>query len=125
MYRKPYSNPYAFEEEVNKQMKEMLEQGIVRHSDSPYCSPIWMVPKKADASGKKKLRVVIDCRNLHEVTISDKLPIPKMEEILEKLGRSQYFTTLDLAKGFHQIEMDEGSIAKTAFSTKHGHFEYP
>jgi len=47
-----------------------------------------------------------------------------MGEILDKLGRCQYFTTIDLAKGFHQIQMDENSIAKTAFSTKHGHYEY-
>jgi len=47
-----------------------------------------------------------------------------MDEILDKLGRCQYFTTIDLAKGFHQIQMETASIAKTAFSTKHGHCEY-
>jgi len=67
---------------------------------------------------------VVDYRNLNEITINDKFPIPNMDEILGKLGKCQYFTTIDLAKGFHQIEMDPKSIPKTAFSTKHGHYEY-
>lgn len=104
-------------------MKEIIEQGIIRKSNSPYCSPIWIVPKKSDASGKAKFRIVIDYRKLNEITV-DKYPIPVMDEILDKLGRSQYFTTIDLVKGFHQIQMDENSIQKTAFSTKNGHYEY-
>ncbi|XP_044572124.1 uncharacterized protein LOC123257372, partial [Drosophila ananassae] len=75
-------------------------------------------------SGKKKFRIVIDYRSLNEITIDDKYPIPVMDEILDKLGKCQYFTTIDLAKGFHQIQMDENSISKTAFSTKNGHYEY-
>jgi len=54
IYRKPYKYPQIFDEEVNKQINEMIEQGIIRKSKSPYCSPIWMVPKKSDASGKPK-----------------------------------------------------------------------
>ncbi|KAH8237153.1 hypothetical protein KR038_005529, partial [Drosophila bunnanda] len=104
-YRKPYKYPQSVDQEVNKQIKEMIEQGIIRKSKSPYCSPIWVVPKKADASGKPKFRLVVDYRNLNEITINDKFPIPKMDEILDKLGRYQYFTTIDLAKGFHQIQM--------------------
>lgn len=102
----------------------MIRQGIIRKSKSPYCSPIVMVPKKRDASGIPKFRMAIDYRGLNEITINDKFPIPNMDEILDKLGKCQYFTTLDLAKGFHQIEMDPDSIQKTAFSTKKGHYEY-
>ncbi|CAD7002024.1 unnamed protein product [Ceratitis capitata] len=61
---------------------------------------------------------------LNEVTIDDKCPIPNIDEILKKLGRSQYFTTLDLAKGFHQIEIEEEDIHKTAFSVEGGHYEF-
>ncbi|XP_039969682.1 uncharacterized protein LOC120781526 [Bactrocera tryoni] len=102
----------------------MLEQGLIRESNSPYNSPTWVVPKKSDASGKAKYRVVIDYRKLNEITIPDRFPIPNMDEILGKLGKCQYFTTIDLARGFHQIEMDSESIQKTAFSTKRGHYEY-
>jgi len=80
--------------------------------------------KKSDASGKPKFRLVVDYRNLNENAINDKFPILRMDEILDKLGRCQYFTTINLAKGFHQIQMEPESIAKTAFSTKHGHYEY-
>jgi len=80
----------------------MIEQKIIRKSKSPYCSPIWIVPKKIDASGKPKFRLVIDYRSLNEITIDDKFPIPVMDEILGKLGRCQYFTTIDLAEGFHK-----------------------
>nr|XP_049466988.1 uncharacterized protein LOC125908330 [Anopheles coluzzii] len=102
----------------------MLKTGVIQPSSSPYSSPIWVVPKKTDASGKKKIRVVIDYRKLNEKTIDDKFPIPQIEDILDSLGKSQYFTTLDLKSGFHQIEMDPKHSAKTAFSTDKGHFEF-
>jgi len=80
----------------------MMEQGIIRKSKSPYCSTICIVPKKSDASGKPKFRLVVDYRNLNEITIDDKFPIPRMDKILNKLRRCQYFTTI----GFHQIQME-------------------
>lgn len=124
IYSKIYRFPKVHEEEVEKQTKEMLLQGIIRPSNSAYNSPIWVVPKKIDNSGKQKWRIVVDYRRLNEVTIDDKFPIPNIESIFDKLGRAQYFTTLDLAKGFHQILVDEKDRAKTAFSTPQGHFEY-
>ncbi|GBP10217.1 Retrovirus-related Pol polyprotein from transposon 297 [Eumeta japonica] len=80
--------------------------------------------RKADASGKTKWRLVIDYRKLNEVTVDDRYPIPNIDEILDKLGRCQYFTTLDLAKGFHQIEIKEEDIHKTAFTVEGGHYEF-
>lgn len=82
------------------------------------------MPKKDDASGLKKWRLVVDYRKLNEKTIDDRFPIPNIEEILDKLGRCMYFTTLDLAKGFHQVEIDERDIHKTAFSVEGGHYEF-
>jgi len=124
IYSKQYPLAQAHEIEVDNQVQEMLNQGLIRESNSPYNSPTWVVPKKTDASGKIKYRVVIDYRKLNEITIPDRYPIPNMDEILGKLGKCQYFTTIDLAKGFHQIEMDSESIPKTAFSTNSGHYEY-
>lgn len=124
IYTKNYRYPEVHRNEVNSQIKEMLNQGIIRPSDSPYSAPIWIVPKKKDASGRQKWRIVIDYRKLNEVSVDDKFPIPNMEDIFDKLGKSMYFTTLDLAKGFHQIEIAEEDIRKTAFSTDKGHYEF-
>ncbi len=123
-YNKIYRYPQIHEEEISRQMNEMLRQGIIKESNSPYNSPLWIVPKKQDNSMKKKWRIVIDYRKLNEVTIDDKFPIPHIETILSKLGRAQYFTTLDLAKGFHQVLIKEEDRPKTAFSTPQGHFEF-
>lgn len=123
-YTKSYRYPEIHREEIRKQIDAMLNQGIIRHSYSPWNSPIWIVPKKKDASGKQKWRVVVDYRKLNEKTIDDRYPLPNISDLLDKLGRCQYFTTLDLASGFHQIEIDEESIEKTAFSTEFGHHEF-
>lgn len=124
IFTKTYRYPEIHKQEVKDQVEKMLQQGIIQNSISPWSSPIWIVPKKADASGKKKWRMVIDYRKLNERTIDDKYPLPNIADILDKLGRSQYFTTLDLANGFHQIQMDPNDIQKTAFSTENGHFEF-
>lgn len=124
VYSKMYRYPQVHEEEITRQIQEMIDQHIIRESNSPYNSPLWIVPKKKDNSGKQRWRLVVDYRKLNEVTINDKFPIPNIDGILDKLGRSQYFTTLDLAKGFHQILMNQEDIRKTAFSTSFGHYEY-
>lgn len=124
VYSKIYRYPRVHEKEIEKQIKEMLDQKIIMESTSPYNSPLWIVPKKIDNSGKQKWRIVIDYRKINEITISDKFPIPNIENILDKLGKSQYFTTLDLAKGFHQILVAEKDRRKTAFSIPFGHYEY-
>lgn len=123
-FTKSYRYPFCHKEEVQNQISKMLEQGIVRPSTSPWASPIWIVPKKEDASGHRKWRLVIDYRKLNLKTIDDRYPIPNFTEILDKLGRCQYFTTLDLASGFHQIEVHPEDVQKTAFSVEHGLYEF-
>ncbi|GJQ85498.1 hypothetical protein Trydic_g17524 [Trypoxylus dichotomus] len=102
----------------------MLEDGIIRPSQSPWSSPIWIVPKKLDASGQQKWRIVIDYRKVNEKTIDDRYPLPNINDILDKLGRCNYFTTLDLASGFHQIELQPDPIPKTEFKVENGHYEF-
>jgi len=100
----------------------MLQSEIIRTSVSQWNSPLLVVPKKADASGKPKLRVVVDFRKLNNITIGDSFP-PSITEILDQLGSAKYFTTLDLASGYHQIPMAEQDKRKTAFSIPYGHYE--
>ena len=83
-----------------------------------------MYRKKIDNSGEKKYRIVIDYRKLNEVTLDDKYPLPNIDSILDKLGRAQYFTTLDLAKEYHQILVKKEYREKTAFVTPHGLYEF-
>lgn len=124
VFCKSFRYPYHLKTEIQTQIKKLLDNKIIKPSISPYSSPVWIVPKKIDASGKKKWRLVIDYRKLNDRTIEDKYPLPRIDEILDNLGKSKYFSTLDLAQGFHQIEMDSESIEKTAFSVDNGHWEY-
>lgn len=124
VYTKSYRYPFIHRQEVQEQINKMLEQGIIQPSESAWSSPIWVVPKKADASGKVKWRIVIDFRKLNEKTLDDKYPIPNIADVLDKLGNCLYFTTLDLASGFYQVEMKPEDVPKTAFNVEHGHFEF-
>lgn len=121
---KLYRFPPQHEEEVRRQITEMEQQGIIRKSNSRYSSPLIIIPKKIDNSGKRKYRIVIDYRKLNEVTIDDKFPIFNQNSLLDKLGRAQYFTTIDMSKGYHQISINESDRHKTAFVTPHGLYEF-
>lgn len=124
VHTKSYRYPYVHRQEIRDQISKMLEQNIIRPSDSAWSSPIWVVPKKADASGRRKWRLVVDFRKVNEKTIDDKYPIPNITDVLDKLGKCHYFTTLDLASGFYQVEMDPADIHKTAFNVENGHYEF-
>lgn len=120
IHTKTYRYPEAHKAEVNQQITKVLDQNIIRPSNSPWYSPVWVVPKKQDASGKQKWRLVIDYRKLNEISIGDSYPLPNISELLDQLGHSKYFTTLDLASGFHQIK-----IEKTAFTVPPlGYYEF-
>lgn len=121
---KQYRHPPGHQDIIAEQTSEMLKNNIIEESSSPYNSPLWVVPKKSDASGLKKWRIVTDYRLLNEKTPQDKYPLPNMEDIFDKLGRARYFSALDLHSGFHQIMLDEQSRHKTAFSTPDGHYQY-
>jgi hypothetical protein len=74
--------------------------------------------------GKRKWRLVVDFRKLNEKTIGNAYPLPEITEILGQLGKSKYFSCLDMVMGYHQIELAPAEGLKTAFSTKQGHWEY-
>lgn len=124
VYSKFYPYPIALKEEVENQIEDLLQNGIIRRSRSPYNSPVWIVPKKTDASGKKKFRLVIDYRKLNSITVADRYPIPEINDVLSNLGKNNWFTVIDLKSGFHQIPLKESDMEKTAFSINHGKYEF-
>lgn len=124
LHERQYRIPQTLRTEVDRQVQKMLDEGIVRHSTSPYNAPIVVVPKKSDNSGQRKWRLAVDFRKLNDVIIGDSYPLPNITEIIDQLGNSKYYTPLDLASGYHQIQITEGDKHKTAFSTSHGHLEF-
>ncbi|KAM0735252.1 Retrovirus-related Pol polyprotein from transposon 17.6 [Formica fusca] len=121
---KQYRYPPIHKEEINRQVTKLLKDKIITPSASPFNAPLWIVPKKAAADGKRKWRMVIDFRKLNEKTVGDAYPLPNIVEILDQLGCAKYFSIFDLAQGFHQIPMAPEDQEKTAFSTPYGHYEY-
>ena len=90
----------------------MQNGNVIQPSNSPWASPIVLVQKKDGT-----LRFCIDYRNLNAVTKLDKFPLPRIDDLLDQLGQSQYFTTLDLAAGYWQVKVSDESREKTAFIT--------
>ena len=97
----------------------MQEQGIIYPSSSSWASPVVLVWKK-DGS----LQFCIDYRQLNSVTKSDTFPLPRTDDVLDQLGESKYFSTLDLASGYRQMQEDPQSWEKTAFITHQGLYEF-
>ena len=121
---KPYRLPEAQKQEIRRQVEELRRGGIITESNSPWNSPLLVVPKKTGATGEKGWRLVINYRKVNEKTVGDACPLPDVTEILDQLGQSKYFSCIDMVMGYHQIEVAEQDRAITAFSTKEGHWEY-
>lgn len=117
--RGPYRLGTVERETVRALVEKMLKAGIVRESKSPFSSPIILVKKK-DGSD----RLCVDFRELNSNTVADRYPLPLIQDQLDRLCGAQYFSSLDMVAGFHQIPVEENSIEKLAFITPDGHYEY-
>lgn len=116
---KPYPLPFHHTAVVKEEITKMLDLGVIEKSESPFASPIVLVPKPDGA-----VRFCVDYRQLNKETVSDPEPIPDQEEIFTRLTNAKYFTKLDLAKGYWQIKMSEESKQFTAFTTPMGCFQW-
>ena len=115
----PRRIPFAVRQEVATQLRKMQDGGVIRPSSSPWASPVVLV-RKRDGT----LRFCIDYRDLNSVTKADTFPLPRVDELLDQLGKSKYFSTLDLASGYWQVQVHPDSREKTAFVTHQGLYEF-
>ncbi|GBG91827.1 hypothetical protein CBR_g53718 [Chara braunii] len=103
---------------LRAQLDDLLEKGWIRPSSSPYGASVLFVRKK-----NKELRLCIDYRKLNAQTVKNVGPLPRIDDLLERLGGAKLFSKLDLKSGYHQLEIRQEDRYKTAFKTRYGHFE--
>ena len=116
---KPYPLPFASEEIVKNEVDNMLKAGVIKVSNSPYSSPIVLVKQKGN-----KTRFCIDYRRINQITVGDAAPIPDQDLLFAKLCHAQYFTKIDMTKGYWQVGIDENSQRYTAFQAGSGLYEF-
>ena len=105
--------------ELKSQLTDLIDQGFIRPSSSPWGAPVLFVTKKDGA-----MRLCVDYRALNRLTVKNSYPLPRIDDILDQLSTAKYYTKIDLRSGYHQIRLDEESIPLTAFRTRYGHFEF-
>ncbi|MCO5593409.1 hypothetical protein L7F22_047423 [Adiantum nelumboides] len=115
----PYRVSQVQQEEIMTQVNELLQKGMVIPSSSPFCSPILLVHKK---DGTYKM--CVDYHALNKLTVKNQFPIPRIEDLFDKLLGSTYFSRIDLKSGYHQIQIVPEDIHKTAFRTTFGLYEF-
>ncbi|WVZ93178.1 hypothetical protein U9M48_039180 [Paspalum notatum var. saurae] len=116
---RPYRYSPLHKDEIERQVRVLLNQGWIVHSNSPFASPVLLVQKKDGT-----WRMCVDYRRLNALTIKNRFPIPVVEEILDELAGTTHFTKLDLTAGYHQVRMAPQDEHKTAFKTHHGHYQF-
>ena len=119
VFRPMYRLTPAEKAEVERQVTDLLRKGYIEPSHSPWGAPVLFVPKKDGG-----LRMCIDYRFLNKITVKNRYPLPRIEDLLEQLHGATVFSGLDLASGYWQIRIHDDDVDKTAFRTHLGHFQW-
>ncbi|KAD0280377.1 hypothetical protein E3N88_44511 [Mikania micrantha] len=115
----PYRLAPTEMKEMMTQLKELLDKGFIRPSVSPWGAPVLFVKKK-DGS----MRMCIDYRELNKLTVKNRYPLPRIDDLFDQLQGASWFSKIDLRSGYHQLKVREQDIPKTAFRTRYGHYEF-
>ncbi|GJS22485.1 putative reverse transcriptase domain-containing protein [Tanacetum coccineum] len=117
--RAPYRLAPSEMKELSEQLKELSDKGFIRPSSSPWGAPVLFVKKK-DGS----FRMCIDYRELNKLTVKNRYPLPRIDDLFDQLQGSSVYSKIDLRSGYHQLRVREEYILKTAFRTRYGHYEF-
>ncbi|GJU40872.1 putative nucleotidyltransferase, ribonuclease H [Tanacetum coccineum] len=117
--KSPYRLAPSEMQELSGQLQELQDKGFIRPSHSPWGAPMLFVKKK-DGS----FRMCIDYRELNKLTVKNRYPLPRIDDLFDQLQGSRFFSKIDLRSGYHQLRVHEDDIPKTAFRTRYGHFEF-
>ncbi|KAL0560669.1 hypothetical protein IC582_001079 [Cucumis melo] len=117
--RAPYRMAPAELKELKVQLQELLDKGFIRPSVSPWGAPVLFVKKK-DGS----MRLCIDYRELNKVTVKNRCPLPRIDDLFDQLQGATVFSKIDLRSGYHQLRIKDGDVPKTAFRSRYGHYEF-
>jgi hypothetical protein len=115
----PYRMSTPELKELQMQLEEILKKGYIRPSVSPWGAPVLFVKKKDGT-----LRLCIDFRQLNKVTVKNKYPFPRIDDLFDQLRGARIFSKIDLRSGYHQVRIKEEDINKTSFRTRYGHYEF-
>jgi hypothetical protein len=117
--KRPYRMDVKDLVELRKQIEELLEKGFILPSSSPWGAPVLFVNKK---DGSR--RMCVDYRSLNEVTIKNKYPLPRIEDLFDQMKGAKIFSKIDLRSGYHQLKIRAEDVPKTAFTTRYGLYEF-
>ena len=105
--------------ELKRQLQELLDKKFVRLSTSPWGAPILFVKKK-DGS----FRMCIDYRKLNQVTVKNKYPLPRIDDLFDQLRGAKIFSKIDMRLGYYQLKIKNEAVMKMAFRSRYGHYEF-
>ncbi|GJZ53683.1 putative reverse transcriptase domain-containing protein [Tanacetum coccineum] len=117
--RAPYRLAPSEMQELSNQLQELSDRGFIRPSTSPWGAPVLFVKKK-DGS----FRMCIDYRELNKLTVKNRYPLPRIDDLFDQLHGSSVYSKIDLRSGYHQLRVSDEDIPKTAFKTRYGHYEF-
>jgi hypothetical protein len=119
IHKAPYRMAPAELKELKEQLQELLDRGFIRPSVSPWGAPVLYVKKKDGT-----MRLCIDYQELNRVTIKNKYPLPRIEDLFDQLKEAKVFLKIDLRSGYHQLKIKEKDVQKMAIRTRYGHYEF-